>query len=72
VPEGAKLEVSVYNQTGEPAIAKTLVLSPDVSVQTDGSALNTEQQPISRDGSKPAPLRAIFETLLNYLKALFT
>jgi hypothetical protein len=71
VPEGAKLEVSVYNQTGEPAIAKTLVLSPDVSVQIDGSALNTEQQPISRDGSKPAPLRAIFETLLNYLKALF-
>lgn len=63
VPPGSALEVKAYNQSGELAASRTLILTPQVTVTVNGKETAMEQPPVLKDGSTLAPVRAIFNAL---------
>lgn len=63
VPEGSRLELTVYNRGGGKVASKTFPLSSQVAVTLDGKRQAYEQPPVIRDGSTLTPLRAIFEAM---------
>jgi hypothetical protein len=63
VPDGSVLEAAVYNTDGIRIAARSLALSPVVSVSIDGKDYGFEQPPVVLDGSTLAPVRAIFNAL---------
>ncbi|WP_259619549.1 stalk domain-containing protein [Paenibacillus doosanensis] len=63
VPEGSRLELTVYNRSGEKAASKSLPFSSQVSVMLNGKLQSYERPPVVRDGSTLTPLRAIFEAM---------
>ncbi|ULL17657.1 hypothetical protein DVH26_26290 [Paenibacillus sp. H1-7] len=63
VPEGSRLELTVYNRSGTKVASKSLPLSSQVTFTLDGKRQSFEQPPVIRNGSTLTPLRAIFEAM---------
>lgn len=75
VPEGAGLEVAVYDSSGKLAVTKSLKLMPDVSVKADDKEPGSGK-PTATNESSPsavsvrAHIAAFFADFLNRLKSL--